>query len=71
MPTIKPMDYFEFFGLPHKLTLDVVALETQFYAMSRRLHPDRFASKSVTEQEAGGVPYMYRLTLRESVALAV
>ena len=46
------MDYFEFFGLPHKLTLDVVALETQFYAMSRRLHPDRFASKSVAEQEA-------------------
>jgi hypothetical protein len=26
---------------------------------------------SVTEQEAGGVPYMYRLTLREPVALAV
>jgi hypothetical protein len=26
---------------------------------------------SVTEQEAGGVPYMYRLTLREPAALAV
>ena len=46
------MDYFEFFGLPRKLTLDVVALEKQFYAMSRKLHPDRFAGKSVEEQEA-------------------
>ncbi|MGH9597914.1 MAG: Fe-S protein assembly co-chaperone HscB [Edaphobacter sp.] len=46
------MDYFEFFELPRKLTLDVVALEKQFYTMSRRLHPDRFASKPVAEQEA-------------------
>ena len=46
------MNYFEFFTLPRKLTLDVVALEKQFYAMSRKLHPDRFASKSVAEQEA-------------------
>jgi molecular chaperone HscB len=46
------MDYFEFFSLPRKLTLDVVALEKQFYTMSRRLHPDRFASKPVAEQEA-------------------
>src|SRR3984957_15611696 len=46
------MNYFEFFTLPRKLTLDVVALEKQFYAMSRKLLPDRFASKPVTEQEA-------------------
>src|SRR5271154_6133601 len=46
------MNYFEFFALPRKLTLDVVALEKQFYTMSRRLHPDRFASKPVAEQEA-------------------
>lgn len=46
------MDYFEFFSLPRKLTLDVAALEKQFYMMSRRLHPDRFASKPVAEQEA-------------------
>ena len=45
------MNYFEFFDLPRKLTLDVVALEKQFYAMRRRLHPDRFASKPVAEQE--------------------
>ena len=46
------MTYFEFFNLPRKLTLDVVVLEKRFYAMSRKLHPDRFASKPVAEQEA-------------------
>ncbi len=46
------MNYFEFFALPRKLTLDVAALETQFYALSRKLHPDRFASKPAAEQEA-------------------
>jgi molecular chaperone HscB len=46
------MDYFSFFSLPRKLTLDVVALEKQFYVLSRKLHPDRFASKPLAEQEA-------------------
>jgi molecular chaperone HscB len=44
-------NYFEFLDLPLKLQIDTVALEKQFYAMSRRLHPDRFASKSSAEQE--------------------
>ncbi len=46
------MDYFEFFSLPRHLVLDLSALERYFYAQSRRLHPDRFASKPVGEQEA-------------------
>jgi molecular chaperone HscB len=46
------MNYFDFFTLPRKLTLDVAALEKQFYTLSRRLHPDRFASRPVGEQEA-------------------
>src|SRR5882757_4871256 len=46
------MNYFEFFSLPRKLTLDVPALEKQFYTLSRRLHPDRFAGKPAAEQEA-------------------
>jgi molecular chaperone HscB len=46
------MDYFSFFDLPRRLTLDVPALEKQFYTLSRKLHPDRFASKSAAEQEA-------------------
>src|SRR5580698_8569416 len=45
-------DYFSFFDLPRKLQIDTVALEKQFYVLSRRLHPDRFASKPVEEQEA-------------------
>jgi molecular chaperone HscB len=46
------MTYFEFFSLPRKLHIDVSALEKQFYALSRKLHPDRFAGKSLAEQEA-------------------
>lgn len=45
-------NYFAFFDLPVKLGIDVAALEKRFYAMSRRLHPDRFASRPVAEQEA-------------------
>jgi len=44
--------YFTLFQLPQHLKLDVAALEKQFYALSRRLHPDRFASKPAFEQEA-------------------
>ena len=46
------MNYFEVFSLPMKLTLDTQALEKSFYTLSRRLHPDRFASKPIAEQEA-------------------
>src|SRR5207302_6705909 len=51
-PTIDSMNYFEFFNLPRELTLNVIALEKQFYTMSRKLHPDRFASRPPAEQEA-------------------
>src|SRR5260370_1557103 len=46
------MNYFEFFNLPRKLTLDVAAVEKQFYTLSRKLVADRFAGKPVAEQEA-------------------
>lgn len=45
------MTYFEVFGLPEKLSIDVAALEKHFYSLSRKLHPDRFASRPVAEQE--------------------
>jgi molecular chaperone HscB len=45
------MDYFEIFSLPPHLTVDTAALEKSFYALSRKLHPDRFASKSAEEQQ--------------------
>ena len=44
--------YFEIFSLPHHLTLDTAALEKSFYALSRKLHPDRFASRPAAEQES-------------------
>ena len=45
------MDYFETFDLPRKLIIDTEVLEKKFYAQSRKLHPDRFAGKSVQEQD--------------------
>jgi molecular chaperone HscB len=45
-------NYFQFLSLPPKLTVDIAALEKQFYALSRKLHPDRFAGKPAAEQEA-------------------
>ena len=44
--------YFEQFGLPAHLHLDLAALEKSFYAQSRRLHPDRFAARPAEEQQA-------------------
>jgi molecular chaperone HscB len=44
--------YFVQFGLPEHLHIDLKALETAFYAQSRKLHPDRFASKPQVEQDA-------------------
>jgi molecular chaperone HscB len=46
------MNYFEFFAIPRHLCLDVPGLEKQFYVLSRKLHPDRFASRPLSEQEA-------------------
>jgi molecular chaperone HscB len=47
----KPNNYFTQFGLPRHLRIDTAALEKAFYAQSRRLHPDRFASRPLAEQE--------------------
>src|ERR1700722_13362703 len=46
-----PSNYFAFFGLPSKLNIDVTALEKNFYALSRKLHPDVSAGASTREQE--------------------
>src|SRR5690242_17042453 len=46
-----PVDYFSFFGLPAKLTIDVPALEKEFYHLSRKLHPDLSAQAGSQEQE--------------------
>jgi molecular chaperone HscB len=46
-----PVDYFLFFGLPRKLNVDVAALEKDFYALSRKLHPDLNAATGSNDKE--------------------
>jgi len=43
-------DYFAFFGLPRKLTIDLKKLESDFHELSRHLHPDLNARFSEQEQ---------------------
>ncbi len=46
-----PTDYFSFFGLPRKLNVDLARLEREFYSLSRKLHPDRYAQAQSKEQQ--------------------
>jgi len=46
-----PSNYYDFFGLEHKLDLDLPDLEKRFYALSRQYHPDRYTLKSREEQQ--------------------
>jgi molecular chaperone HscB len=45
-----PVDYFTFFGFPRKLNLNTAELEKEFYALSRRLHPDVFGQADDRER---------------------
>lgn len=65
-------DYFAFFGLPQKLTLDLEVLEQRFHSLSWKLHPDRFAQAPENEKQlsldlTSQLNDAYR-TLREPVA---
>lgn len=46
-----PTNYFSFFGLPRKLNIDTGRLERDFYALSRKLHPDRYSRIEGDEQK--------------------
>lgn len=46
-----PTDYFSFFGLPRKLNIDTAALESDFYTLSRKLHPDRYSLANTNEKD--------------------
>jgi len=73
MPTL-PKNFYEFFGIDRKLTLDNAALQKRFYELSRNWHPDRFSRKSVDEQaqalEATAVLNDGYRTLRDPVKRA-
>jgi molecular chaperone HscB len=65
-------NYFDQFGLPQYLHIDLDALEKSFYAQSRKLHPDRFAAGPQAEQDAAlatssALNDAYR-TLRDPIA---
>ncbi len=45
------MSYFEVFGLPRNLQVDLAALERNFYRLSRTLHPDVYVRASRQEQD--------------------
>jgi len=44
-------DFFSVFGLAPQLNVDLASLEKQFYFLSRKLHPDRFACSAENEKE--------------------
>jgi molecular chaperone HscB len=50
-PVASVVSYFDVFGLPRKLKLDLASLERDFYRLSRRLHPDVYARASQQEQD--------------------
>jgi molecular chaperone HscB len=50
-PLPKGADYFAFFGLPQKLTVDLATLEQRFHSLSWKLHPDHFARASEDERQ--------------------
>lgn len=50
-PLPSTTDYFSFFALPRKLTLDGARLERRFHQLSWKLHPDQYHNASSYEQE--------------------
>ena len=65
-------DYFAFFGLPEKLSLDSAQLETEFHKLSWKLHPDNFVRSSDFERDlslnrSSELNDAYR-TLREAIS---
>jgi molecular chaperone HscB len=50
-PLAAGTDFFGFFGLAQKLTIDAVALEAQFHKLSWKLHPDNFSRASEYERD--------------------
>jgi molecular chaperone HscB len=67
-----PLDCFAALALPRKLTIDLDALERLYHELSRKIHPDRFASKGPKVRDASlrataTLTRSYR-TLRDPVA---
>jgi molecular chaperone HscB len=67
-------DYFHFFGLDARLSLDLADLENRFHRLSRQLHPDRHARATPAQRErsleASAILNDAYRTLRDPVARA-
>jgi len=65
-------DYFEVFGLPRKLSLDLQELQRRFYDLSRRHHPDFHQTADALAQaaslEASALVNRAYRTLRDPLA---
>jgi len=71
-PLAAPIDCFSALALPRKLTIELDALERRYHELSRKIHPDRFASKGPKVRDASlrataTLTRSYR-TLRDPVA---
>src|ERR1700691_2502445 len=71
-PFAAPLRCFAALGIMRQLTIDVDALERRYHELSRKLHPDRFASKGPKVRDASlrataMLTRSYR-TLRDPVA---
>ena len=71
-PLAAPLDCFAALGIPRKLVIDLGALERRYHELSRKLHPDRFASSAAPVRDASlrataTLTRSYR-TLRDPVA---
>ena len=72
VPLAAPIDCFVALGLQRKLTIDLIDLERRYHELSRKIHPDRFASKGPKVRDASlrataTLTRSYR-TLRDPVA---
>ena len=51
-PLAAPLGCFAALGLPRKLAIDLGALERRYHELSRKIHPDRFASSAAPVRDA-------------------
>ena len=68
--TLQPpaTDYFRFFDLERKLSIDVAALQERYYRLSRLVHPDRFQSGTPNEGVSRSTPRRFSTTHTGSCA---
>jgi len=49
-PTCNQANFFEYFSCPQSFVIDLEDLQAKYYALQRKLHPDKFHTKSEKEK---------------------